>query len=65
MNLDFLYSCVMGSTWFFLSSWLLVLLGACVIAFRRDWTGANSHGGLGSGVSGAQSNQTVPVRLSR
>jgi hypothetical protein len=36
MSLDFMYSCVMDSTWFFLTGWMLLLLGAAVRAFRQD-----------------------------
>jgi hypothetical protein len=36
MDSDFVYSCLMDSTWFFLVGWLLVLVGAGVRAFRRD-----------------------------
>jgi hypothetical protein len=35
MDSDFVYSCLMDSTWFFLVGWLLVLVGAGVQAFRR------------------------------
>ncbi|HEX8814565.1 MAG TPA: hypothetical protein VF753_03610 [Terriglobales bacterium] len=34
MDSDFVYSCLMDSTWFFLIGWLVVLVGAGVWAFR-------------------------------
>jgi len=34
MNSDFLYSCVIDSTWVFLGAWLLLLVGAGVQVFR-------------------------------
>ncbi len=38
MSSDFLYSCVMDSTWFFLAAWMLLLLGVGVRTFRQDVT---------------------------
>ena len=38
MNLDFLYTCLLGFTWFFLGSWVVLLLAAGVVAFGRDST---------------------------
>jgi hypothetical protein len=37
MNSDALYSYVIDSTWLFLGSWVALLLGAYVLAFRQDW----------------------------
>jgi hypothetical protein len=36
MDVDLVYSYVMDSTWFFLGSWVVVLLTAGVVAFK-DW----------------------------
>ncbi len=36
MNFDVVYSWLIDSTWLFLGSWVVLLLAACVIAFRRD-----------------------------
>jgi hypothetical protein len=36
MDSDFVYSCLMDTTWFFLVSWLVVLVGAGVQAFRGN-----------------------------
>ncbi len=36
MSFDVMYSWVMDSTWFFLSAWMLLLLGAGLRAFRQD-----------------------------
>jgi hypothetical protein len=36
MNIDLIYSYLINATWFFLSSWVLMLLLAGVAAFRRD-----------------------------
>jgi len=36
MNFDLLYSYLIDSTWFFLGSWLIILLAASFVAFRRD-----------------------------
>jgi hypothetical protein len=54
MDLDFLYSCIIGSTWFFLAAWLLLLLAACMVAFRQDWRTSVGHGAM----------ETVPTRTS-
>jgi hypothetical protein len=64
MDLDFLYSCVIDSTWFFLATWLMVLLGASLVAFRRDSSGVGA-GALQPVASGPQSNRNVQVELSR
>jgi len=39
MNVESFYSYVMSSTWFFLIGWVIVLLAACLAAFRQDWSG--------------------------
>lgn len=36
MSLDLLYSCIMDATWFFLTSWGLFLVVACVLEFRHE-----------------------------
>jgi hypothetical protein len=46
MDSDFVYSCLMDSTWFFLIAWLLVLAGAGVRAFRHDPAVSASAGPL-------------------
>ena len=38
MNTDLVYACLINATWFFLSSWVLLLVLACVIEFRDDWS---------------------------
>jgi hypothetical protein len=65
MDLDFVYSCVIDSTWFFLTTWLMVLLGACIIAFRRDSPEAVGAGALRPVASGSRSNPKMRVGLSR
>jgi hypothetical protein len=65
MDLDFLYSWVIDSTWFFLATWLMVLLGACIVAFRRDASGVIGAEALRPVASGTRSNPNVRVDLSR
>jgi hypothetical protein len=65
MDLDFLYSCVIDCTWFFLGTWLMVLLGACIVAFRRDASGVVGAGALRPVASGPRSNPNVRAELSR
>jgi hypothetical protein len=65
MDLDFVYSCVIDSTWFFLTTWLMVLLGACIIAFRGDSSGVVGAGVLHPVASVAQSNPKMRAGLSR
>lgn len=36
MNFDLLYSYLIDSTWFFLGSWVIMLVTASLMAFRRD-----------------------------
>jgi hypothetical protein len=36
MSLDVLFSYLIDSSWFFLGSWVAVLLVAYIAAFRRD-----------------------------
>jgi len=38
MNVEVLYSYVIGSTWCFLVSWVVLLLAAYVVAFHQDWS---------------------------
>jgi hypothetical protein len=64
MDLDFLYSCVIDSTWFFLATWLMVLLGAYVAAFRRDSITVAGAGAMRQVATGTQSNPNVRVNLS-
>ena len=35
---DVVYSYLMDISWFFLSSWVVLLVLACVAAFRHDWS---------------------------
>lgn len=37
MSTDALYSYLIGVTWFFLASWVVLLTTACLIAFNGDW----------------------------
>jgi hypothetical protein len=37
MNVDLVYSYIIDSTWFFLGSWVVLLLTAGVVAFA-DWS---------------------------
>jgi len=46
MNVDLLYSYLIDSTWFFLASWIALLLMAGIVAFapvRRGRTGYSGH----------------------
>jgi hypothetical protein len=36
MNFDVVYSYLIDSTWFFLGSWVILLITASLVAFRRD-----------------------------
>jgi hypothetical protein len=36
MNSDFMYTCVIDSTWFFLASWMVLLIGTGIRTFRQD-----------------------------
>jgi hypothetical protein len=36
MNIDVVYSWLIDSTWLFLGSWVVLLLAAYVVTFRRD-----------------------------
>jgi len=36
MNFDLVYSYLIDSTWFFLGSWVIMLVVASLVAFRRD-----------------------------
>jgi hypothetical protein len=38
MDVDLVYSYVIDSTWFFLGSWVVLLVTAGVVAFK-DWLG--------------------------
>jgi hypothetical protein len=38
MNTDLVYACLINATWFFLFSWVLLLVLACVVEFRHDWS---------------------------
>ena len=38
MNVDLVYSYLMRASFFFLTSWGLVLVFACVVEFRREWS---------------------------
>jgi hypothetical protein len=38
MNTDLVYACLINSTWFFLSGWVLLLVLACVVEFRHEWS---------------------------
>jgi hypothetical protein len=37
MSFDAIYSYLIGLTWFFLASWVLLLATAYIIAFNSDW----------------------------
>ncbi|HXZ31906.1 MAG TPA: hypothetical protein VEH30_06465 [Terriglobales bacterium] len=37
MSSDVLYSYLIDLTWFFLSSWVVLLAAACLVAFNGDW----------------------------
>jgi hypothetical protein len=39
MNIDRIYSYLVGCTWFFLGGWLLTLLIASIAAFHPDLAG--------------------------
>jgi len=36
MNFDLVYFYLIDSTWFFLGSWVIMLVVASLVAFRRD-----------------------------
>ena len=36
MNFELIYSYLIDTTWFFLGSWVVVLLAAYVVAFGRE-----------------------------
>ncbi|MGA8153096.1 MAG: hypothetical protein WB952_19250 [Terriglobales bacterium] len=36
MNFDSLYAYLIDSTWFFLGSWVIMLVAASLVAFRQD-----------------------------
>jgi len=36
MNFELVYSYLIDSTWFFLGSWVIMLVAASLVAFRRD-----------------------------
>jgi hypothetical protein len=36
MNIDLVYSFLINTTWFFSTSWVLLLVLACVVEFRHD-----------------------------
>jgi len=38
MNVDVVYSYLIDSVYFFLGSWVILLLAAYVAAFGRDWS---------------------------
>lgn len=38
MSVENFYSYVMGSTWFFLIGWVILLLAAWLAVFRQDWS---------------------------
>jgi hypothetical protein len=38
MTLDAAYSYLMDFAWFFLTGWVLLLLCACLLTFRHDWS---------------------------
>jgi len=39
MSIESFYSYVLGSTWFFLVGWVILLLAACLAAFRHNSSG--------------------------
>jgi len=44
MSSDFLYSCLMRSSWLFLGGWSLLLVAASFAAFHNDQMLARSKG---------------------
>ena len=38
MNVDLMYAYLFRTSWFFLTSWVLLLIVACVVEFRREWS---------------------------
>lgn len=38
MDVDLVYSYLIRACFFFLTSWALVLILACVVEFRREWS---------------------------
>jgi len=50
VDADQMYRYLMDSTWFFLASWVLLLLGACVMAFRQGSSRPQAQSFLGKPV---------------
>jgi hypothetical protein len=50
MDADLMYRYLIDSTWFFLGSWVLLLLGACVMAFRPDSSRSQTRSSLNKPV---------------
>jgi hypothetical protein len=44
MSADALYSYLIDLTWFFLTSWIVLLATACLIAFNGDWLQRTTRG---------------------
>jgi hypothetical protein len=42
MNIDRVYLCLFSASCFFLTSWVLLLVLACVVEFRREWSASSS-----------------------
>jgi hypothetical protein len=38
MNTDVVYSYLINTSFFFLAGWALLLVLACVVEFRREWS---------------------------
>jgi hypothetical protein len=38
MNVDLVFSYLMNASLFFLGSWAVLLVLACVVEFRREWS---------------------------
>jgi len=38
MNVDFLYAYLMNASLFMLGTWAIVLVLACVVEFRNEWS---------------------------
>jgi len=36
MSADFMYTCLIDSTWFFLAGWMALLIGSGIRTFRQD-----------------------------
>lgn len=50
MDSDLMYAYLIDSTWFFLGSWVLLLLCACLMAFRQDSSPPQAPPALGKPV---------------